>query len=417
MMASVLAKLRLIPRALWAMLVIQVLLVLLLVSSIGSLFSVGTQEALRANNTQQRVVIDARTGKVLSPQAVVPDDAAATPPSYDIASSEEEEAEKPAPEPVQNEKPATPKAAQTDDAAVKGGLDLSKEPAVSPIPRGQGSLIPAPAPEVSDRTDKGVLPKTTKDATPSILYAHRYVWPAEAERKPSIAILVSGLGLNGRSMEAALSLPDMVALSFSPYLDHPEWVEWARNAGHEAWMELPAQTSDFPRMDPGPYGVFKGLTPAVTEAHMRDAMMRFSGFVGMTLPLDQAVLTESSVAVTLLEELSKRGLLLAVPSSHVDLSRMAHVAPHRKEILMADAIIDSTPSEAFIRARLARLEDEVKQKGRIFAVVGSTPLSLSIVREWAAGLDGKGIALVPPSALIDRPAPPPPKETEKPSAH
>lgn len=423
-MASVLTKLRLVPRTLWALLAVQLLFVLLLLTSIGGLFHLGSDEVKRATGVQQRIVIDAKTGMILSPLAAEAATDASFIPEYDVAPDDggestppKDKATPPAPAPTEDASP-TPQedAPPAPKALAAGALDTGKAPAVAPIPRNHGSLIPAPAPEVSDITPKGALPKVTKDISPSMIYAPRYVWDTK-NPKPAIAVLVVGLGMNARSMEAALTLPSEVAFSFSPYGENAaEWVEWARNAGHEAWMDLPSQTRDFPRTDPGPYGIFKGLPPSQILEHMHEAMFRFPGFVGMTLPLDQSVLAESGVAVTMLEELGKRGLLLAVPSSNVDIARLAHVAPHRKEILLADTIIDSTPSEAFIRARLAKLEDEVKRKNRMFVVVGNTPLSLTLVAEWARTLKGKDILLVPPTAFIDRPEPPPAEEEPKKSS-
>lgn len=425
-MGSARATLRRIPRALWAFLAIQLVLVVLLVMGVGSLFSVGSKESLRAANTQQRVVIDAATGKVLSPLAAeTPEDAAL--PAYDVAPSE------PTPPPVAPEVPAaTPEtpaapevpepspAAETAPASTaERRLDTGKEPAIAAIARGKESLIPAPAPEVSETSAKGVLPKSTKDASPSTLYARTYRWPAE-ESPPALAVLVVGLGMNARSMEAALALPPDVAFSFTPYGKNvAQWVEWARNAGHEAWMDLPAQTQDFPRTDPGPYGIFKGLDATQVEAKMHEAMRRFPGFVGMTLPIGQGTLTESSIAVPMLEELGKRGLLLAVPTSDVRLSQIAHAAPHERAIFMADTVIDSTPSEAFILARLSKLENELKTNGHAFAVISDTPLSLRVLGEWLKGLKAKNIVLVPPTAIPYAPdgegvRPPTPEEAAKP---
>lgn len=418
-MATVLAKLRLVPRLLWGLLAVQLLFTVLLLTSLGAIFHVSHGEVKRATETQQRIVIDAKTGAILSPLTA---EKVAASPEYDVAPDEGEAENTPPTPSTETSKKADDTVASTEETsspaeatpAVPGVLDTGKEPDVRPVPRGRDSLIPAPAPEVSDTTPQGILPRTLKDLSPSLLYARRYTWDKE-HPQPAIAVLAVGLGMNARSMEAALALPPEVAISFSPYGTHSaQWIEWARNAGHEAWMELPSQTRDFPRTDPGPYGIFKGLSPTQILDHMHGAMFTFPGFVGMTLPLDQAVLTESGIAVTMLEELSKRGLLLAVPSSTVDVTRLAHVAPHRKEILVADTIIDSTPSEAFIRARLSRLEDEVKRKNRMFVIVGNTPLSLRLVAEWARTLKDKNILLVPPTAFIDRPEPPPPAEEEEP---
>ncbi|MBA4274162.1 MAG: hypothetical protein C0436_00770 [Alphaproteobacteria bacterium] len=434
-MGSLRAKLRLIPRALWGFVLAQLLLVILLVSSVGSMLSVSDKEISRAINTQQRVVIDARTGKVLSPLAPKEAVNAELVPAYDVAPSEDEDASEETKDTPADTPPAdtAPDTAPTNDAPseetlppVTSGssqaLDIAPAPAVTPVPRQNTSLVPGPAPEVSDITDNGVLPKTDgKDITPARIYARRFVW-AEEDQKPAVAVLVMGLGMNPRSMQAALALPPEVGFSITPYGDNSAlWVEWARNDGHEVWLEMPSQTTGFPRTDPGPYGIFKGIEAPDIVSHMHKAMVRFSGYVGFALPLEQAILPEASVAVTLLEELSKRGLLLAVATSAVDAKQIPHIAPHRDEIIFADSVLDSTPSEAFIRARLAKIEANSKTMPRQFIAVSDTPLSLQILGEWAGTLKTKNIVLVPPSALTrtaaDDAPPPPPKEEKKEGGH
>lgn len=175
-MGSLRARLRLIPRALWGVVLVQLLLVILLVSSVGSMLSVGNKEISRAINTQQRVVIDARTGKVLSPLASKEAVNAELVPAYDVAPSEEEDAGKD-PEKAPADTPPAPPAdtapdgsTTTSDTAEKEtpapvvsgssqALDVASAPAVTPVPRQNTSLIPGPAPEVSDITEHGVLPK------------------------------------------------------------------------------------------------------------------------------------------------------------------------------------------------------------------------------------------------------------------
>lgn len=404
-------QLRLIPRALWALLAFQVAMVALLILSTAAFFSVGDSEIKRAIDTQQRVVMDAKTGVILSPLAPAKKPKDPLVPAYDVAPPPKKTTEK-KPEPNIEEAPSAPEntppqektAPPPADAAISSGLDMSPAPEISPVARSNRSLIPAPAPEVSDITEKGILPKIGgKNLTPAKLYAKRYVWPKE-DAPAAISILISGLGVNPRSMQAALTLPDDVSFAFTPYGENVvTWVEYARNAGHEVWLDMPTQTEDFPRTDPGPYGIFKGLEATEVTAHLQQAMMQYSGYVGLALPLNQAVLPEAAVAVTMLEETSKRGLRIAVPASSTALSQLAHLKPHMRDILLADSIIDSTPSEAFIRARLAKLEEQALENGHVFAVASDTPLTLRLIAEWSKTLKAKKIVLVPVSALYSAP--------------
>lgn len=415
-----LAVLAHVPRTLLLLGVVQLLLLVWLLMGISAWFSVGEKELQRALEAQQQVVIDAKTGKLLSPEAEAefsdapskkPSDAtsevktpsnSALAPAYDVAPSVDNAVAPDATTPAAPEQ--TEQAPSANATAATGDtLDTAPAPALAPVPRSNNSLVPAPAPEVSDITPNGVLPKKGgKHAIPYQLYAKRYVW-AKEDVPPSVSILVVGLGLNPRSMQAALDLPAEVSLAIGPYGD-PRWVEYARNQGHEVWLDLPAQTNDFPRHDPGVFGIHAALNPEQVTKTLRRAMMQINGYVGFVLPIGQTVMPEAKLAAPLLEEATTRGLRVVVPTSDQVLSQFAYVTPHRANILEPIAIIDSTSSEAFIRARLAKLEEHAQENGHVFAVVGSTPLSLKMVSEWTKGLKKKNIALVPVTALYSAPA-------------
>jgi uncharacterized protein len=483
-MRALRASLRRIPRALFVLVPLQLALIAALVFSLSEGFHLSSREANRAANLQQRIVIDAATGKVISPVMPVKDASVKPDSSYDVAPKESQatpaptddsEAQSPsadqpvvkkegapndalakeATEPTAPEKPTSPdnkvtesktlesappekkpsetpvakhpeEEASTSDqkkntessAASQVGnklispndapaLDTGEEPLIAPIARTNKSLVAAPALEVSDRTDKGILPKINgADVTPAKVYARPYIWP-EKEPKPSVALVVVGLGLNARSMEEAFSLPSAVALSFSPYgASSAQWIDSARNKGHEIWMDLPAEESTSPYSDPGAYGVVRGLDTTAVVAHMHEAMMKFSGYVGMALPLKQTILGESSVAVPMLDELQKRGLFVIVPSTKTTLDSMSHLAPYLTELLLADVVIDASMSKEVMESRFSSLEENAKEKakehGVVFVVVDDTPSVIRAVTEWTKTLKKKKIKLVPPSALIFR---------------
>jgi polysaccharide deacetylase 2 family uncharacterized protein YibQ len=82
-----------------------------------------------------------------------------------------------------------------------------------------------------------------------------YARPFErGDRRPRIAILISGLGPSGAATEAAIQgLPGAVSLAFWPYADRIDnWIRLARAAGHEVLLNLPMEPENYPAFDPGP---------------------------------------------------------------------------------------------------------------------------------------------------------------------
>jgi polysaccharide deacetylase 2 family uncharacterized protein YibQ len=432
-----------IPRVAWGLIAAQLLLIAALLLSLGHLFAQTTEESLRAGAAMQRVVIDSKTGIITSGNFKPEPLPSGTIPAFDVApdgTREKADGARKKPESAggtgTKKKPDSPKPAATPahkpvtvsgqkseaappaKPAVSAGttpvardtkplpaarsfvLDVA-EPLLAPVPRQQASLVMAPAPEVSEQTPQGILPKhSAGKSTPASLYGRPYQWQPAETQKPVVAVLVIGLGLNARGMEAALQLPPEISFSFSPYGEHsPRWVEWARNGGHEAWMDLPAQTEAFPLDDPGPLGIFKPMSIEQVQKNFRKLMLRFTGYVGFVLPASQTVLKEQMLFLPVAKELEARGLLLAVPTSDVAPESLNYLGPLKKNILLADMLADQEIDENFIRSRLSRLEDQARAKRTAFAVVRAHPLALRLLAEWAKTLPAKNIELVPVSAL------------------
>ena len=59
-------------------------------------------------------------------------------------------------------------------------------------------------------------------------------------------------------------------------------------------------------------------------------------------------------------------------------------------------------SRATVDARLAEVERIAKDAGVSIAIGQAFPVTLERIRAWAATLEGKGIALVPISAVVDK---------------
>jgi hypothetical protein len=205
-------------------------------------------------------------------------------------------------------------------------------------------------------------------------------------------------------MQAALPLPPEISFSFSPYGERTaQWVEWARNAGHEVWMDLPTQTEAFPIDDPGPLGIFKPMSQTEVKKNFRALMLRFTGYVGFALPAAQTVLKEHTLFDPVVKELEARGLLLAVPTSDISPATLTYLAPLEKNLILADMLADQEIDENFIRSRLSRLEDQARSNHAAFAVVRAHPMALRLIGEWAKTLPAKNIELAPVSALPHMP--------------
>jgi polysaccharide deacetylase 2 family uncharacterized protein YibQ len=64
-----------------------------------------------------------------------------------------------------------------------------------------------------------------------------------------------------------------------------------------------------------------------------------------------------------------------------------------------DVLIDERPMRAEIDQRLAELERIARERGAALGLSGASPLAVERLAAWAAGVEARGFALAPASAL------------------
>ena len=69
----------------------------------------------------------------------------------------------------------------------------------------------------------------------------------------------------------------------------------------------------------------------------------------------------------------------------------------------ADVVIDAVPTPADIDRALARLEALARERGIAVGVASALPVSIDRIAQWAKAAEGRGIVLVPISAVAAKP--------------
>ena len=96
------------------------------------------------------------------------------------------------------------------------------------------------------------------------------------------------------------------------------------------------------------------------------------------------------------KQFAERGLLYVEPRVNAAVSGAA---------VGVSMVVDDPPQRAAIDLRLAELEERARDgKPAIGLVESPRPVTVDRVASWARGLDARGIALVPVSALLPRSA-------------
>lgn len=267
-------------------------------------------------------------------------------------------------------------------------------------------LAPAPDKRISQKYEHGVLPKIAADgARPAEVYGRPVVWPKRLPaRAPRIAIVVGGMGLSRNATREALDkLPGEVTLAFAPYgPDLAAEAARARAHGHEIMLHAPMEPIDYPANDPGPKTLTASVDAARNIERLRWLMSRFPGYVGVINFLGGKFTADADAFTPVLREIAERGLVYADDGTSPG-SLAKTLGPQvRLPVVTTDVVIDAVPRPEAIDGALARLEATARSNG--FAVGSATglPITLDRIDVWSRGLEARGIALVPLSAMALR---------------
>lgn len=264
-------------------------------------------------------------------------------------------------------------------------------------PRPQGPAVAEPDPALIERLRDGSLPRVADDGRAAWrTYARPF---DQADRRPRIGILVAGLGISESATEAAIGrLPGAMTLAFSPYgLRLAEFAAQARADGHEVLVGIPMEPVGFPLNDPGPYALLTSLPWGENNQRLTWVLSRFPGYVGATNVLGPTLRGERFSASPeamrpFLEVLRARGLMFVE-------ARPGEAAPQGLPARGVDVLVDERPMRAEIDQRLADLERIARERGAALGLSGASPLAVERLAAWAAGVEGRGFALAPVSAL------------------
>ena len=277
-------------------------------------------------------------------------------------------------------------------------------PPLAPMPaREPPGPIAAPDPALLEASRHGAMPRVAADGrTPIRTYARAF--PRDDDR-PRVGLVVGGIGLSGvLSEEAIRRLPPATALAVSPYAARPEALAArARARGMETLIALPLEPTGFPLNDAGPRALLTTLPTAENADRLLWVLTRLQGYVGAIGALG-AMRGERFAQLPeqlreLQEVLRDRGLLYVDPRPNLPPG-----TPMRAFGRTVDVVIDDPATRGEIERRLAELERLARERGSALGLAGdATPVLVERVAAWAAGLEERGLAFAPITALIRRP--------------
>ncbi len=173
------------------------------------------------------------------------------------------------------------------------------------------ALPPAPIPGLFETSDYGQLPIINKEDGSTAFNAYKKPFN-KIEGKPSIAFIVSNLGLNDKQTEKIISeLPENISLSFSPYAwNVKSFMMSAREKNHETWLTLPLQTKDFPLQDSGPLSILLDAPVQQTDLRLKTLLGKAVGYAGVITEKNHVFRREDARNNQSFKEIFERGLAI-----------------------------------------------------------------------------------------------------------
>jgi polysaccharide deacetylase 2 family uncharacterized protein YibQ len=259
----------------------------------------------------------------------------------------------------------------------------------------------APIDAVTETTPEGPLPRISgRGKKPFDVYSQVTPMAVTTSKRPKIAILLGGMGLNQDLTQKAIDeLPGDISFGFAPYgEDLQAQVNKARAKGHEIMLQVPMEPVGYPGISPGPKTLLADAPSADNIAALRWHMSRFAGYAGITNYMGARLLATADAVDPMMRELKDRGLVY-LEDATVNLSVSPKIGEARRlPVRHASTIIDADPTPKAIAEALAGLEQEAIANGTAIGTGSGLDVTIDIVAEWAKDLQQKGILLIPISA-------------------
>jgi hypothetical protein len=253
-----------------------------------------------------------------------------------------------------------------------------------------------------EMTTQGPLPKIAADG---VRPADAFSQPVKAlpgkPDAPRIALLVDGLGVSATtSADAIAKLPETVTLGFVPYgADVAALATRARTGGHEIVLQVPMEPFDYPDNDPGPQTLLTTLTPQQNIDRLYTVMSKIQGYVGLTNTMGARFTASEDALSPILRETAKRGLIYVDDGANPRSSAGRIAGAGNLSFVHADVVLDAVPTPKEIDRALDRLEMTARDRGFAVGTASALPVSIDRLAAWAKAAEGRGILLVPITAI------------------
>lgn len=249
---------------------------------------------------------------------------------------------------------------------------------------GQTITLPIDRDKLRAEKEAGAAPAAAPVTAPQVMVT------------PHIAVLLTGLGLDGATTEAAVHLPDAVALGFSPYtVALGGWSSFASR--HPILLGVPI--AKLGEVQAGKRDLSPMLADDVNKGNWEWVLSRLPDYAGIYVHTDEKTLLSLKNIRAFLDSLKVHNLLFVyLGEESNELKELASI--------ISLSMVEGTPpmpsdmaSDA-IAARLSEAEKTAKETGQALLIWHASPAVIQALAGWSPTLDAKGINLVPITDIV-----------------
>lgn len=250
------------------------------------------------------------------------------------------------------------------------------------------------------QTDYGKVPVIGSNGkTPFDAYSHP-IDTKKIKKSRALSVIVKDLGISKKTTGEALNiLPKEVTLSFSPYANKLNaQVVQAWDNGHEILLDLPLETKDFPKVDPGPLAMYTWADAKQNIVSLTKILGAASGNIGLLAAQDTSYFNIYGELKPLMGQIYGRGLAYIEPKG--ELSTAGKLAlKNNSPYASIDMIIPASSSRDLALKKLKSLERSIPKKGHAVVTLSAKKASIDALVQWIETLKDQNITLVPISAI------------------
>ncbi|HXW25333.1 MAG TPA: divergent polysaccharide deacetylase family protein [Xanthobacteraceae bacterium] len=314
----------------------------------------------------------------------------------------------PTPAQAKRDTPAQPAEPATEKAAPPGSRTVT---IIDGVSGKREDVFVTDTPQAGPGVDEHLTESSPYGAIPTVgpdgaRAADVYARPVKAAANgPRVAIMVGGLGISAATTgEALAKLPAAVTLAFTPYGRDVERVAArARGEGREIVLQVPMEPFDYPDNDAGPQTLLTSLSPEQNLDRLHWAMSRLQGYVGIANYMGARFTASEQALGPVMRDAGKRGLIYVDDGTSARSLTSQIAGASNMPFAKANIVLDAVPTPIEIDNALARLEAMARERGLAIGVATALPASIDRIAQWAKAAAGRGIVLVPVSAVTNKP--------------